>query len=147
MAVNRRFDIFVVIGLVLCLVGYASFRTEYRLRESMPVEYFDPSSLDMNKREAETKIARAYWKCAVTEIQWTYGYAQRLPVEPPPTFVIAKGEAGVGADAASRSRYWQRLRSVWGGSAIWEVHYGLSGISLTGSLRSARGRLSLACGV
>lgn len=136
MAVNRRFDILAVIGLVLCLVAYASFRTEYRLRETMPTEFFDPSALDPSKREAENKIARAYWKCAVTEIQWTYGYAQRLPLDPPPAFVIPKQE-GSGPDATSRSRYWQKLRSIWGVSAIWEEHYGLSGVSLTDSLRSA----------
>jgi hypothetical protein len=137
MAVNRRYDIFAVIALVLCIVAYASFRTEYRLRESMPAEFFDPLSLAPEKREPETKIASAYWKCAVKEVQWTYGYAQRLPEQPPPTFVAVIEDSGRGTDAATRLRYWQRLRSVWGVSAIWEEHYGLSGISLTDSLRSA----------
>lgn len=137
MAVNRRYDIFAVIALVLCLVAYASFRTEYRLRESMPAEFFDPLSLAPEKREAETKIASAYWKCAVKEIQWTYGYAQRLPEQPPAQFVAVSEDGSRGTDPGTRAHYWQRLRSVWGVSAIWEEHYGLSGISLTDSLRSA----------
>ena len=72
MAVHRKHDIMAIVALVLCIVAYASFRSEFRLRAQMPAEFFDASRVPANKRISEEKIARAYWKCAVTQVQWKY---------------------------------------------------------------------------
>jgi hypothetical protein len=138
MAVHRRYDIMAIVAIVLCVVAYASLRSEFRLRPRMPVEFFDASQVAADRRVAEEKIARAYWKCAVTQVQWKYGYAHRLPEEPPDEFAITSEEAGVAArDSAVRARYWQRLRGVWGVSAVWHKEYEWNTISLRESLQSA----------
>lgn len=127
-----------IVVLVILIVLYASIRSEYRLRPAMPVEFFDASRVPAAKRAAEKKIAEAYWKCAVTQIQWQYGYAHRLPDEPPAGFSISAAEAGSAAqDPALRARYWQKLRDVWGVSAVWHEQYEWNTISLTESLQSA----------
>jgi hypothetical protein len=136
MAVRRRYDIPAIIAVVLAIVVYASFRSEYRLRERMPVEFFDASTVAPKKRAAEESIAKAYWKCAVTEVQWKYGYAHRLPEQVPAEFSISNGN-GRGGDPAVRLFYWQRLRSIWIVSSVWEKQYEWNRISLTNSFRSA----------
>lgn len=127
MAVNRRHDIPIIILFVLCVVGFGSFRYEDRLREGMPREFFDSSQFPANQRAAEEKLAQAYWACAVSQIQWKYGYAHRLPNDPPEEFAVTTAAAGPAAnDAAARQRYWRRLRLIWDASAIWERHYSVS---------------------
>ena len=136
--VHRRYDIIAIIALVILVVLYASLRSEYRLTATMPVEFFDASRVPAEKRAAEEKIAEAYWKCAVTQIQWQYGYAHRLPDEPPAEFFVTVAEAGTAAnDSAIRARYWQKLRGVWGISTVWHKRYEWNTISLTQSLQSA----------
>jgi hypothetical protein len=138
MAVQRKHDIMAIIAVVVCIAAYASFRSEFRLRSAMPVEFFDASRVPVGKRAAEEKIANAYWKCAVTQIQWKYGYAHRLPEEPPEEFSVTTAEAGSAAnDSALRARYWQKLRDVWGVSAVWHEEYEWNTISLRDSLQSA----------
>ena len=138
MAVFRRYDVLAIVAVVLGIAAYASVRSEFRLRPGMPVEFFDPSTVAPARRAAEEKIARAYWKCAVTQIQWRYGYAHRLPEEPPVEFSVMTAEVGSAAhDPAARARYWQRLRAAWGVSALWEAQYEWNTISLRDSLRSA----------
>ena len=138
MAIHRRYDIIAIIVIVLCVAAYASFRSEFRLRSEMPVEFFDNSRVPAEKRAAAEKIAKAYWKCAVTQIQWRYGYAHRLPDEPPADFFVTTAEAGSAAnDSAMRARYWQKLREVWGVSAVWHEQYEWNTISLKQSLQSA----------
>jgi hypothetical protein len=138
MAVHRRYDIMAIVALVIIVALYASIRSEFRLRSTMPVEFFDASRVPAEKRAAETKIAEAYWKCAVTQIQWQYGYAHRLPDEPPAEFSVTAAAAGSAAqDSAVRARYWQKLRAVWGVSTVWHEQYEWNTISLTESMRSA----------
>ncbi len=138
MAVHRKHEILAIVAGVLCIAAYASFRSEFRLRSAMPVEFFDASRVPLGKRTAEEKIANAYWKCAVTQIQWKYGYARRLPEEPPEEFSVTTAEAGSAAnDSAMRVRYWQKLRDVWGLSAVWHEEYEWNTISLKESLQSA----------
>jgi hypothetical protein len=137
MAVQRRYDIIAIVAVVLCVAAYASFRSEFRLRPRMPIEFFDSSSVRPEKRTTEEKIASAYWKCAVTQIQWKYGYAHRLPDEPPVEFSVSTAEDGNAAnDPVVRSRYWQKLRVAWGVSAVWQEQYEWNTISLRESLRS-----------
>jgi len=136
--VHRRYDIIAIIALVILVVLYASLRSEYRLTATMPVEFFDASRMPAEKRAAEKRIAEAYWKCAVSQIQWRYGYAHRLPDEPPAEFSVTASEAGSAAnDSAIRTRYWQKLRGVWDVSTVWHKQYEWNTISLTQSLQSA----------
>jgi hypothetical protein len=134
--VHRRYDIIAIVVLVTLIVLYASIRSEYRLRDTMPEEFFDASLVPPERRAAEQKIAEAYWKCAVTQIQWQYGYAHRLPDEPPADFLAA--EAGTRAnDSALRARYWQKLRGVWNVTSVWHKQYEWNTISMTQSFQSA----------
>jgi hypothetical protein len=136
--VDRKFDILAIIVLVTLVVLFASLRSEYRLRAAMPAEFFDASRMPAEKRAAETRIAEAYWKCAVNQIPWRYGYAHRLPDEPPAEFSVTAAEAGSAAnDSAVRARYWQKLRAVWSVSTVWHQQYEWNTISLTQSLQSA----------
>jgi hypothetical protein len=138
MAVHRRYDIVAILVIVLCVVAYASFRSEFRLRAQMPAEFFDASRVPADKRVSEERIARAYWKCAVTQIQWKHGYAHRLPDEPPDEFAVTTEEAGPAAnDSAARARYWQKLREVWGVPEVWHEQYEWDTISVKESLQSA----------
>jgi hypothetical protein len=138
MAVHRKLDIVAIVAVVLCVLAYAAFRTEFRLREQMPAEFFDASQVPKNKQASEEKIARAYWKCAVTQTQWKYGYAHRLPEEPPAEFAVTVEDAGAAAhDPVLRTHYWTRLRIVWNESEIWQEKYTWSPISLKDSLQSA----------
>ena len=68
--VRRKYDIAVIIGIVLVLLSFASFRSEFRLRSEMPTEFFDATRIPREKRSSEEKIAQAYWDCAVKEVQW-----------------------------------------------------------------------------
>ena len=138
MAVHRRHDIIAIVAIVVCIAAYASFRSEFRLRRAMPVEFFDASSVPAAKRAAEQRIAEAYWQCAVAQIQWQYGYAHRLPEEPPEEFSVTAAEAGSAAnDSVLRARYWLKLRDVWGISSVWQRQYEWNTISLKESLQSA----------
>lgn len=136
MAVRRKYDIAAVLMVVLAIAAYASFRQEYRLRPDMPVEFFDPSTIAPGKRAHERAIADAYWRCAVTDIQWRYGYAHRLPEQPPYEFSIGAGQGAL-ENPAVRLRYWQKLRATWGISSAWRERWEWNTISLSDSLRSA----------
>lgn len=138
MAVTRKHDVLVIILLVLAAIAYGSFRSELRLRSDMPIEFFDSSRLPPAKCVAEEKIAKAYWSCAVKQVQWKYGYAQRLPDEPPPEFSVSTSEIGpVASDEAVRHHYWQQLRATWNVSNAWKTEYDWNSISFRQSMRSA----------
>jgi hypothetical protein len=138
MAVRRRYDVIVIVALVLAVIAYGSFRSEFRLQSDMPTEFFDGSQLPPAKRAAEEKIAGAYWGCAVKQVQWKYGYASRLPDEPPPEFSASASEIGpVANDEVVRRHYWQQLRTTWSVSSAWKNQYEWSSISFQQSLRSA----------
>jgi hypothetical protein len=138
MALRRKFDIIVVIGLVLAVVAYGASRSEFRLRPDMPVEFFDGSRLPPVKRASEEKIAKAYWDCAVKQVQWKYGYASRLPDDPPPEFSVSASEIGpVAKDEAVRRHYWQQLRAKWNISSAWKNQFEWSSVSFRQSLRAA----------
>ena len=138
MAARRKHDVTVIVALVLAVIAYGSFRSEFRLRSDMPIEFFDSSRLPQAKRAAEEKIAKAYWSCAVKQVQWKYGYAQLLPDEPPLEFSVSTSEIGpVARDEAVRRRYWQQLRATWNVSGAWKTEYDWNSISFRQSLRSA----------
>jgi len=136
--VRRRHDVVYIVLLVLAVIAYGSFRSEFRLRSDMPIEFFDSSRLPQAKRAAEEKIAKAYWSCAVKQVQWKYGYAQLLPDEPPPEFSVSASEIGpVARDEAVRRHYWQQLRATWNVSGAWKTEYDWNSIAFRQSLRSA----------
>jgi hypothetical protein len=138
MALRRKYDIVIIVILVLAALSYASFSSEFRLQEKMPAEFFDGSHLPPAKRVAEEKIAKAYWEAAVKQVQWKYGYASRLPEDPPPEFGVLSSEVGpVAKDEAVRRHYWQQLRATWHVSSAWKTEYVWSSASFRQSLRSA----------
>ena len=138
MAVRRKHDILIIVVLVLAIIAYGAIRSEFRLRPDMPIEFFDGSGLAPPKRASERKIAEAYWKCAVKQVQWKYGYAHRLPDEPAPEFSVSASKVGpVANDQAIRRYYWQKLGSTWNVSGAWTTQYEWSSNSFRQALRSA----------
>src|SRR5579863_8992501 len=138
MAVRRKYDIIIIIGLVLAAVAYGASRTEYRLQPDMPREFFDSSTDPPARRAAEQKIAAAYWNCAVKEVQWKYGYSSRLPEEPLPDFSVSANEFGSAAkDESIRRHYWSQLRTIWNLSSAWKTEYQWSSVSFRQSLHAA----------
>src|SRR5258708_37809573 len=114
MFVKRKFDVAAIAMLALGLVAYAAFQPRLRLRSEMPAEFFDASGPRSAKKLADQKLAEAYWKCAVGQIQWEYGYAYRLPDNAPPDFLVTPSQLGAAAnDGTQREHYWQKLRAVW----------------------------------
>lgn len=134
---GRKYDIAAIVVLVLALLAFASFRSEFRLVSDMPPEFFDAKQLPRDKRVAEEKIAKAYWDCAVKQVQWKYGYAHRLPDDPPAEFSISAAEAGpAGIDQKVRSYYWQKLRSTWNVSSVWKSQWEWNFVAFRESLRT-----------
>jgi hypothetical protein len=138
MALRRKYDIVIIVSFALAALAYASFSSEFRLQADMPVEFFDGSHLPPAKHAWEEKIAKAYWDCAVKQVQWKYGYASRLPDDPPPEFGVSSSDVGpVAKDEAVRRHYWLQLRATWHVSAAWKTEYLWSSVSFRQSLRSA----------
>lgn len=134
---RRKYDIAIIIGIVLVLLSVASFRSEFRLQSDMPTQFFDGTHVPREKRASQEKIAKAYWNCAVKEVQWKYGYAHRLPEQPPEEFALSPEEVGPGAsDAGLRLYYWQKLRSVWNISSVWKNQWEFSFFTFRQSLRT-----------
>lgn len=136
MALKRKYDVPIIIALVLAGLVYASSRTEFHLRTDMPVEFFDASHLPPAKRAAERKVAQKYWNCAVNLVQWKYGYASRLPEDPPAEFSVSASDVGAAAnDEALRRQYWSKLRTVWNVPTAWKTEYVWSSVSFQRALR------------
>jgi hypothetical protein len=138
MALRRKYDIAIILTLVLAVLAYGSFSSEFRLKADMPAEFFEASQIPPSKRALEEKVAKAYWDCAVRQVQWKYGYASRLPDDPPPEFGLSSTEVGpIAKDEAVRRRYWQQLRATWHLESAWTNEYVWSSISFRQSLRTA----------
>lgn len=135
--VRRKYDILAIIGLVLIVLSVASFRSEFRLRPEMPAEFFDGKHLASSKRVSQEKIAQAYWNCAVEQVQWRYGYAHRLPEEPPAEFSLSPAVVGpVASDQTVRRYYWRKLRDTWSVSSVWKNQWEFSFVAFQQSLRT-----------
>jgi hypothetical protein len=138
MAFRRKYDIAIIVILVLAALAYASFSSEFRLKADMPTEFFDPSEVPPSKRALEEIVAKAYWDCAVRQVQWKYGYASRLPDDPSPEFGLSSTEVGpIAKDEAVRRHYWHQLRATWYLESAWTNEYLWSSISFRQSLRTA----------
>jgi hypothetical protein len=138
MLVNRKFDALAVL-LLIGAVAFILLQPGYRLKVDPPPEFLREAHLaPVQRRSAEEKIARAYWKCAVTDLQWRYGYGHRLPSSPPEEFAISSQEFGpVAGDSEARNRYWKKLQQVWYVPGVWRKEY-------DGNLRPVRGWLQAA---
>jgi hypothetical protein len=125
MFIRRKLDKFIIPALALAAIAYVSYRPRFHLRPDMPSEFLDTSSASTPaKQVVEAKIARAYWNCVVTDIQWKYGHGFSLPPDPPAEFTVATQDLGTPAEiSASRARYWHKLQGVWYLPTIWEKHY------------------------
>ena len=106
--------------LLAGLVGYMSYRPVSRLRVDMPPAFVDVShSLPSKGQVSEERIARAYWDCAVTRIQWQYSRAY-LPPRPPVVFnVSSEGLDAAVTDPDAQLRYWGKLQEVWYLPSTW----------------------------
>jgi hypothetical protein len=134
---RRKHDIAAIVVLVLALLAFASFRSEFRLVPDMPAGFFDAKRLPREQRAGEEKIAKAYWDCAVKQVQWKYGYAHRLPDEPPAEFSVSAAEAGQGGvDEKVRRYYWQKLRTTWNVSSVWKSQWEWNFVAFQESLRT-----------
>ena len=133
---RRKYDILAIIGLALVIVSIASFRSEFRLRPQMPAVFFDAKEVAPARRAAEERIARAYWASAVEQVQWRYGYAHRLPDQPPAEFSLSPSMGPVASDQAVRYRYWQKLRAAWSVSSVWNNQWEFSFVAFRQSMRT-----------
>ena len=133
------------ITAVLGLVAYASFQPTLRLKSDIPKDFTDDSkSWSPQRRAQEERIARAYWQCALSNVQWNYGYGHRLPDDPPAEFLVTTKDVGTAAaDTGSRLRYWHNLQRVWYVPTNWEKVYGFDLNSISVSLQAAGAKLEL----
>ncbi len=125
---DRRLHIWLILIAVLILIPIGlSVRRRMELVSEPPQEFFAVRpGWSAERREAEARLAREYWECAVATVQTMYPYGFGLPESPPPEFRI-DAEAlseGVKETPETRQRYWQRLRKVWGLEQAWRESYG-----------------------
>jgi hypothetical protein len=108
------FIVFVVV--LLSVFAYLSVQPRVQLAADPPAQFL-AARPDWNakQREAQQKIARAYWDRVVTAVQWRYTYGSTLPLTPPEEFrIVSPSLPSAAADTSeSRDFYWQRLREVW----------------------------------
>ncbi|PYV25724.1 MAG: hypothetical protein DMG27_08915 [Acidobacteria bacterium] len=67
-------------------------------------------------REAEERLASAYWVSARNLVQWRYRFGDSLPSNPPPEFAIDQQTAwqsDLQDTPANRLRYWRKFRQIW----------------------------------
>jgi len=135
--VRRKYDIPAIVGLVLVLVSLASFSSEFRLQPEMPVEFFDGKHMEPRRRASEERVARAYWNCAVEQVQWKYGYAHRLPDDPPGEFALSAALWGpIANDEVVRRYYWRKLQATWIVTSMWKSQWRFSFEVFRQSLRT-----------
>jgi len=118
---NHKLDRLLILIVPAALFVYLSTRPHVRLRADMPPQFVDiPASAGPKQREAEERLAREYWNCVLTVIQWKYTYGVRLPDSPPEQF-RASTQLPPGSEpiSSSRVRYWRRLQRVWLQPSSW----------------------------
>jgi hypothetical protein len=111
-----------LIALVPFAAIYFSMGSRTELDPTLPSEFFEVRpEWNAERRDAEANLARAYWDCAMVNLQWKYPYGFSLPEKPPPDFQIDVRALSLAKKVApqSRERYWQRLRKVWGLRQSW----------------------------
>jgi hypothetical protein len=117
-----KFGRFAIPLLAVGVVLYMSYRPKFRLRFDMPPSFVDTALPSASQKDVSEKIAKAYWDCAVTQIQWKYSRAY-LPPNPPPEFKVSADVTPTAGDPTERDRYWQKLQEVWYLPSSWtETH-------------------------
>ena len=112
---NRQIDRFLLVLIPAALFVYLSTRPMMRLQADAPPEFLGPSAVARShRRQAEERVARAYWDSAVTFVQWEHTYGTPLPENPPDDFRIdAQTYGAEAAGQSARLRYWNKLRETW----------------------------------
>ena len=122
MFIRRRLDKVVLPLIAIAAFCAVSYRPRFHLNPSMPREFVDVgAAATPQKRVSEERIAKAYWQCAVYEVQWKRGFGSTLPNEPPSGFTLPPQVPG--SDAVTRTRYWRRLQQVWYSPGVWKKDY------------------------
>ncbi len=117
----------IVLAVLAVLYVSQSTRAITRLRSYPPPEFVELNpDWSVDRRQAERNLARAYWECALTTVQWEYSFASTLPSEPPAQFNVedkgyARGNSAI--SYATRLRYWRKLQQVWSERETWEKSY------------------------
>jgi hypothetical protein len=134
---NRIDDRLLILFVSAGLFVYASTRPQVRLRANMPPQFVDiPASAGPKPREAEERLAREYWNCVLTVIQWKYTRGSQLPDSPPEQFrVNTQSAPGSEPVSSSRVRYWHRLQLVWLMPSSWVTSREWSTDWLTGPIK------------
>jgi hypothetical protein len=104
---------------------YKSFRTVMHLGDEPPPQFFNvDQKWNAKQREAEERLARAYWSRAVN-LSRMHPYGSRLPDKPSDLFnVDVKAyPSAVESAAAARRRYWRNLQGVWHLPQSWKTSY------------------------
>ena len=121
---RQKVDWLFVPLLVIGLFTYASYQPRFRLRPDMPAEFLDAPVGSPQGQTAEQKIAEAYWKSLIRDVQPKYGYGYTLPSDPPGDFTLASASSGTDQeDAATRIRYWRKAQHVWYLPNAWQKGY------------------------
>ena len=124
MFIKRKFDKILVVLVLAGIFIYVSIRPSFHLRADMPAGFVSSSAaVPRHDLDQEEKIAKAFWKCAVAQIQWKYGYGYRLPETAPPEFAVAAAELSSAAMPDTRDRYWRNLRELWYDPNTWVTEY------------------------
>jgi hypothetical protein len=122
MFIRRRLDKLILPLMAIAAFCAVSYRPRFHLNPSMPREFADAASATTpQKRVSEERIAKAYWQCAVYDVQWKRGFGTPLPNDPPAEFALAPQVPG--ADTATRTRYWRRLQQAWYSPGVWKKDY------------------------
>jgi len=104
-----------------------SIRPLRDLRSDPPAEFFgERQDGDRMRAEAEERLARAYWRSAIRDIQPKHRFGTNLPEEAPLEFKAEGAGLQSGnprSDADTRNGYWRRLRQVWAQPQSWEKSY------------------------
>ena len=102
----RRIGLWVIlIALLVVVVAYLSIPTRMELVSTPPSEFLQArSEWNAKQREAEARLARAYWDCAFVTLQWKYPYGVSLPEKPPAEFQVDAGMLAGAMKLAPQSR-------------------------------------------
>ena len=116
---HRQIDKFLLLIIPAGLFVYLSTRPLMRLQADPPAQFLR-TNRQSGARSSEERLARGYWDCAITFVQWKYTYGTPLPEDPPDAFRIDAKTYGADANSQpSRLRYWSKLRETWLAPASW----------------------------
>lgn len=127
-----------IAGILIGLFLYASIRQTHQLRLDMPREFANVTgAFPAEQRTNAEGLAKAYWECALTKIQWRYPFGSPLPHDPPPEFVVSAPDLGaIASDPAIRLQFWRKLEQLWYFPDTWNRRYSWSLDWITDSAKS-----------